>query len=407
MAYPANNLPDADTITLIFDDEKLNRPIEHFTKDDQDMERLRFHYMEEIIIEEEEDVTEEQLSDSDDQDNQPDATLTRAVALRKVKKNGHSKKHLSKLANSEMIRGDIIDTVGLYLKEMSSVPLLDTDQEVSLAKRIERGIKAERKLAKLNGHTPKEEKIRLKEYILEGRDARDHLIKANTRLVVSIAKKYLGRGVPFLDLIQEGNLGLMKAVKKYDYRRGYRFSTYATWWIRQTITRSIAEQGRTIRVPVHMIDRIRQMYKAARRLEQDLGHPPKVEELAEVLDQPIDKVQWMLQVSWLPLSLESPVGDDEDAELGMFVEDEQTPTPSQATSQKLLGEKLEEILETLSPREARILRLRFGLENGKSYTLEEVGEKFGLTRERIRQIEGKALRRLRHPMRARQLREYL
>jgi RNA polymerase primary sigma factor len=407
MAYPANNLPDADTITLIFDDEKLNRPIEHFTKDDQDMERLRFHYMEEIIIEEEEDVTEEQLSDSDDQDNQPDATLTRAVALRKVKKNGHSKKHLSKLANSEMIRGDIIDTVGLYLKEMSSVPLLDTDQEVSLAKRIERGIKAERKLAKLNGHTPKEEKIRLKEYILEGRDARDHLIKANTRMVVSIAKKYLGRGVPFLDLIQEGNLGLMKAVKKYDYRRGFRFSTYATWWIRQTITRSIADQGRTIRVPVHMIDRIRQMYKAARRLEQDLGHPPKVEELAEVLDQPIDKVQWMLQVSWLPLSLESPVGDDEDAELGMFVEDEQTPTPSQATSQKLLGEKLEEILETLSPREARILRLRFGLENGKSYTLEEVGEKFGLTRERIRQIEGKALRRLRHPMRARQLREYL
>ena len=407
MAYPANNLPDADTITLIFDDEKLNRPIEHFTKDDQDMERLRFHYMEEIIIEEEEDVTEEQLSDSDDQDNQPDATLTRAIALRKVKKNGHSKKHLSKLANSEMIRGDIIDTVGLYLKEMSSVPLLDTDQEVSLAKRIERGIKAERKLAKLNGHTPKEEKIRLKEYILEGRDARDHLIKANTRLVVSIAKKYLGRGVPFLDLIQEGNLGLMKAVKKYDYRRGFRFSTYATWWIRQTITRSIADQGRTIRVPVHMIDRIRQMYKAARRLEQDLGHPPKVEELAEVLDQPIDKVQWMLQVSWLPLSLESPVGDDEDAELGMFVEDEQTPTPSQATSQKLLGEKLEEILETLSPREARILRLRFGLENGKSYTLEEVGEKFGLTRERIRQIEGKALRRLRHPMRARQLREYL
>jgi len=407
MAYPANNLPDADTITLIFDDEKLNRPIEHFTKDDQDMERLRFHYMEEIIIEEEEDVTEEQFSDSESEDNQPDATLTRAVALRKVKKNGHSKKHLSKLANSEMIRGDIIDTVGLYLKEMSSVPLLDTEQEVSLAKRIERGIKAERKLAKLNGHTPKEEKIRLKEFIREGRDARDHLIKANTRLVVSIAKKYLGRGVPFLDLIQEGNLGLMKAVKKYDYRRGFRFSTYATWWIRQTITRSIADQGRTIRVPVHMIDRIRQMYKAARRLEQDLGHPPKVEELAEVLDQPIDKVQWMLQVSWLPLSLESPVGDDEDAELGMFVEDEQTPTPTQATSQKLLSEKLEEILETLSPREARILRLRFGLENGKSYTLEEVGEKFGLTRERIRQIEGKALRRLRHPMRARQLREYL
>jgi len=408
MAYPANNLPDPDTITLIFDDEKLNRPIEHFTKDDQDMERLRFHYMEEINTEEEdEDDSEDQQDLSSNQKSQLAELPVPEIAPHRARKNGRSKKHLSKIANAEMVRGDVIDTVGLYLKEMSSVPLLDTEEEVALAKYIERGIKAERKLAKLNGHTPKEQKLILKEAIREGRDARDHLIKANTRLVVSIAKKYLGRGVPFLDLIQEGNLGLMKAVKKYDYRRGFRFSTYATWWIRQTITRSIADQGRTIRVPVHMIDRIRQMYKAARRLEQDLGHPPKVEELAASLDQPIDKVQWMLQVSWLPLSLESPVGDDEDAELGMFVEDEHTPTPSQATFQKLLSEKLEEILETLSPREARILRLRFGLENGKSYTLEEVGEKFGLTRERIRQIEGKALRRLRHPMRARQLREYL
>jgi RNA polymerase primary sigma factor len=408
MAYPANNLPDPDTITLIFDDEKLNRPIEHFTKDDQDMERLRFHYMEEINTEEEdEDDSEDQQDLSSNQKSQLAELPVPEIAPHRAKKNGRSKKHLSKIANAEMVRGDVIDTVGLYLKEMSSVPLLDTEEEVALAKYIERGIKAERKLAKLNGHTPKQQKLILKEAMREGRDARDHLIKANTRLVVSIAKKYLGRGVPFLDLIQEGNLGLMKAVKKYDYRRGFRFSTYATWWIRQTITRSIADQGRTIRVPVHMIDRIRQMYKAARRLEQDLGHPPKVEELAASLDQPIDKVQWMLQVSWLPLSLESPVGDDEDAELGMFVEDEHTPTPSQATFQKLLSEKLEEILETLSPREARILRLRFGLENGKSYTLEEVGEKFGLTRERIRQIEGKALRRLRHPMRARQLREYL
>jgi RNA polymerase primary sigma factor len=276
-----------------------------------------------------------------------------------------------------------------------------------LAKQIEQGKKAEKKLAKLNGHTPKDEKEVLKALIYCGIEARDHLIQANTRLVVSIAKKYLGRGVPFLDLIQEGNLGLMKAVNKYDYRRGFRFSTYATWWIRQTITRSIADQGRTIRVPVHMIDRIRQMYKVARQLEQQLGRPPKVEELSETLDTSIEKVQWMLQVSWLPLSLESPVGDDEDSELGMFVEDQDTPSPSQVTFQKMLGEKLEEVLATLSPREARILRLRFGLENGKAYTLEEVGEKFGLTRERIRQIEGKALRRLRHPMRSRQLREYL
>jgi RNA polymerase primary sigma factor len=199
----------------------------------------------------------------------------------------------------------------------------------------------------------------------------------------------------------------MKAVNKYDYRRGFRFSTYATWWIRQTITRSIADQGRTIRVPVHMIDRIRQMYKTARTLEQELGRPPKVDELSKAMEMSERKVQWMLRVSWLPLSLESPVGDDEDSELGMFVEDEKTPTPGDATTQKLLGEKIEEILSTLSAREARILRLRFGLENGRTYTLEEVGEKFGLTRERIRQIEGKALRRLRHPMRSRQLKDYL
>jgi RNA polymerase primary sigma factor len=243
--------------------------------------------------------------------------------------------------------------------------------------------------------------------IEEGRLAREHLIKANTRLVVSIAKKYMSRGVPFLDLIQEGNLGLMKAVTKFDYHRGFRFSTYATWWIRQTITRSIADQGRTIRVPVHMIDRIRLLYKTAHVLEQRLGAPPTVEDLADALEEESDKVEWMLKVSWLPLSLESPVGDEEDSELGMFVEDENSPSPSQAAYKNMLVEKVHEILGTLSPREARILRLRFGLENGRTYTLEEVGEKFGLTRERIRQIEGKALRRLRHPMRARQLREYL
>jgi len=299
------------------------------------------------------------------------------------------------------------DTVGLYLKEMARVPLLTTEEEVSLAKRIERGRQAEGRLAKLNGNATAPKRAEYQGRIQDMRQARDHLIKANTRLVVSIAKKYMARGVPFLDLIQEGNLGLMKAVEKFDYKRGFRFSTYATWWIRQTITRAIADQGRTIRVPVHMSDRIRRLYKVARQLEQDMGRKASPEEIAHEMETDARKVQWMMRVSWRPLSLESPVGEEEDSELGAFVEDETTPTPTQSAYSNLLREKIEEVLSTLSPREARILRLRFGLHNGRSYTLEEVGQKFGLTRERIRQIEGKALRRLRHPRRARQLRDYL
>jgi RNA polymerase primary sigma factor len=297
------------------------------------------------------------------------------------------------------------DTVGLYLKEMAREPLLSTEEEVRLAKLLERGNKAQRQLGR-NGHTLAERE-KLGKTVLDGKVARDHLIEANTRLVVSIAKKYMGRGVPFLDLIQEGNLGLMKAVEKFDYRRGYRFSTYATWWIRQTITRAIADQGRTIRVPVHMSDRIRRLYKTARQLEQEHGRKPTPEEIAVEMEMEPRKVQWMLKVSWRPLSLEQPVGEEEDSELGSFIEDESTPTPTQSAYDHLLRDKVEEVLATLTPREARILRLRFGLQNGRSYTLEEVGQKFGLTRERIRQIEGKALRRLRHPRRSRQLRDYL
>ena len=386
MAYP-QKIDNPDALAVLFEQESLSHLVELFPNPEQDMERLRMHYM---------DLEEEETEEADVEPNEAELEKTDKTPV-------PVEEHIP----TDNGRGESIDAVGLYLKEMARVPLLTTEEEVNLAKRIERGKKADNKLAKLNGRTPKAEKEALKVLIEDGSAARAHLIKANTRLVVSIAKKYLGRGVPFLDLIQEGNLGLMKAVNKYDYRRGFRFSTYATWWIRQTITRSIADQGRTIRVPVHMIDRIRQLYKVARRMEQNLGRPPKVEELAEALDLDCRKVQWMLQVSWLPLSLESPVGDDEDSELGMFVEDENTPTPTEATTQNLLSKKVEEVLATLSPREARILRLRFGLENGRTYTLEEVGEKFGLTRERIRQIEGKALRRLRHPMRSRQLREYL
>ena len=298
----------------------------------------------------------------------------------------------------------INDTVGLYLKEMSRVPLLDTAAEIELARKMEAGQKAQQMIAADPNHPDVPEWSRLVE---EGMAARDHLIAANTRLVVSIAKKYVSRGVHFLDLIQEGNLGLMKAVEKFDFRRGFRFSTYATWWIRQTITRAIADQGRTIRVPVHMSDRIRKLYRVARQLEQELGRKPDLHEISEEMQEDPRKIEWMLRVSWQPMSLEQPVGEDEDSELGNFIENDSTPTPAEMTTQKLLNAKIEEVLATLTPREARILRLRFGLLNGKSYTLEEVGQKFGLTRERIRQIEGQALRRLRHPRRSRQLRDYL
>ena len=309
-------------------------------------------------------------------------------------------------SNLESISSD--DTIGLYLKEMSRVPLLKVQEELDIAQRIETGRSSKCELDRSNGGCPADRKVELLNSVEDGFLAREHLIKANTRLVVSVAKRYMGRGVPFLDLIQEGNLGLMKAVEKYDYHRGFRFSTYATWWIRQTITRSIADQGRTIRVPVHMVDRIRQLYKVSHEMEQTLGRVPNAKELSEKLEVPTDKVEWMLQVSWLPLSLESPINEDEeDSELGQFVEDQLTPTPIESTYSKLLREKIEEVLDSLPPREARILKLRFGLENGHNYTLEEVGEKFGLTRERIRQIESKALRRLRHPRRSRQLREYL
>lgn len=297
------------------------------------------------------------------------------------------------------------DSVGLYLKEMSRVPLLTLDEEVALAKRLEIGLAAQ---ADINAGTASDEThlANLTNAVEDGKEARNHLIRANTRLVVSIAKRYMGRGVPFLDLIQEGNLGLMKAVEKFDYTRGYRFSTYATWWIRQTITRAIADQGRTIRVPVHMSDRIRHLYKVARQLEQEYGRKPTPEEIAKEMNLEPRKVQWMLKVSWRPLSLERPVGEDDDSELGNFIEDDTTLTPTQSAYQNLLREKVEEVLSTLTTREARILRLRFGLQNGRQYTLEEVGQKFGLTRERIRQIEGRALRRLRHPRRSRQLRDF-
>ncbi|TMC58460.1 MAG: RNA polymerase sigma factor RpoD [Chloroflexi bacterium] len=298
------------------------------------------------------------------------------------------------------------DATSLYLREMAHEPLLTAHQEVELARAFTQGRAATKRLQK-NMHLERADRDKLQREIEEGKKARDHLVKANTRLVVSIAKRYMGQGVPFLDLIQEGNLGLLKAVEKFDHKRGFKFSTYATWWIRQAITRAIADQGRTIRVPVHVGDRIREMYKVSRSLEQDLGREPTSDEIADEMNLPSKKVSWLLRVSRRTVSLEKPVGEEEDSELGNFIEDESSPTPAESAYHTLLQEKLEEVLSTLTPREARILRLRYGLHNGHAHTLEEVGRKFGLTRERIRQIEVEALRRLRHPRRSRQLRDYL
>ncbi|NPV57345.1 MAG: sigma-70 family RNA polymerase sigma factor [Anaerolineae bacterium] len=300
---------------------------------------------------------------------------------------------------------DTDDTIGLYLKEVSRVPLLTADEEVELAQRIERGKMAREELARGNVSTRR--RLELRRLIEDGWAAREHLITANSRLVISVAKKYMGRGVPFLDLIQEGNIGLIRATKKFDYRRGHKFSTYATWWIRQAVTRAIADQGRTIRVPVHMGDQINKLLRIQHQLTQRLGREPSVEELATALDVPPKKVENMIQVARRPLSLETPTDDEEDSVLGDFIMDDEAPPPDDTATYNLLKEHLEDVLNSLPPREVRILQLRYGLLDGQAYTLEEVGRKMGVTRERVRQIEAQALSRLRHPTIRRRLRDYL
>jgi len=300
---------------------------------------------------------------------------------------------------------DTDDTIGLYLKEVSRVPLLTAAEEVQLAQRIERGRAAREELAQ--GNVTQKRRMELRRYIEDGWAGREHLITANSRLVISVAKKYMGRGVPFLDLIQEGNIGLIRATKKFDYRRGHKFSTYATWWIRQAVTRAIADQGRTIRVPVHMGDQINKLLRVQHQLTQRLGREPSVDELAEALDVPPKKVENMIQVARRPLSLETPTDDEEDSVLGDFIEDDEAPPPDETATYNLLREHLGEVLNNLPPREVRILQLRYGLLDGQAYTLEEVGRKMGVTRERVRQIEAQALSRLRHPSIRRKLRDYL
>ncbi len=299
------------------------------------------------------------------------------------------------------------DSLDIYLREMATVPLLNHQEEIDLARRFERGRQAQQELVNAKRKLSRKKLEELKALISDGMAAREHLIKANTRLVISIARRYIGCGVPLSDLIQEGNLGLIRAVEKFEYQRGFRFSTYATWWIRQAVMRAIAMQSRTIRLPVYLGDRVRQFQQIAHALEQDLGRPPTLQELAHELDEPPEKVHWVMQMSQTPLSLEDPYGDEEDSEFGSFIEDEMAEQPYDAVQQLMLQEQVEHALSTLSPREARVIRLRYGLGYQRQLTLEEVGDKFGLTRERIRQIELQALRRLRHPSRARILREYL
>ena len=300
------------------------------------------------------------------------------------------------------------DPVGLYFRQMAQEPLLTATDEIDLAKRIERGFKVKRRLdnpdvmdksARWRRH--------LRRLVFDGQCAREHLGRANTRLVVSIAKRYMGQGLPFPDLIQEGNVGLMRAVDKYDYSRGNRFSTYATWWIRQAITRALAQKTRTIRIPLHMTERIRQMYRAAQDLEQTLGRRPTAEEIATAMEVAADAVRAMMDASQHAIALERPVGEDGDSEFGDFIEDQDSVSPVESATQNLLEEAIEEVLAELTPRQSHILRLRFGLGGGEPHTLEEIANKFGLSRERIRQLEKEALRRLRHPQLAHNLRDYL
>ncbi len=313
---------------------------------------------------------------------------------------------------------NVEDPVRMYLKEIGKVPLLSAEEEIDLAQTMEDGNVAIEKIQilkeRIEDSDDEKEKEEIRGEIKElqlavdhGSDAKKRLAEANLRLVVSIAKRYVGRGMLFLDLIQEGNLGLIKAVEKFDYRKGYKFSTYATWWIRQAITRAIADQARTIRIPVHMVETINKLIRVSRQLLQELGREPSPEEIAEEMNMPVDRVREILKISQEPVSLETPIGEEEDSHLGDFIKDDNVPVPADAAAFTLLKEQLEEVLGTLTEREQKVLTLRFGLEDGRARTLEEVGKEFNVTRERIRQIEAKALRKLRHPSRSRKLKDYL
>ncbi|MGD2177015.1 MAG: sigma-70 family RNA polymerase sigma factor [Anaerolineae bacterium] len=364
----------------------LEQIIEAFPEAEDDLAELEdlFTYFQEQdirLVESEDDLTDDELDGSLPRDDSDDDDT------------------------SDLSDISVHNAISLYFKEMGREPLLQREEEIMLGKRMRRGEEAKMALEK-NGHGL-EEREQLEQLVAAGKEARAHLIRANTRLVVSIAKRYRGQGLSFLDLIQAGNVGLIKAADKFDHTRGTKFGTYATWWIRQSIARTLKQQGRNIRIPVHTTDRIRKLYKVAGRLEQDLGRRATPEEIADEVDLEPERVRWLLGVSQRPLSLERPVDQEGESEFGDFLEDENAPSPAQRTEMNLLHDDLQDALSTLTPREMRVLRMRFGLGGADTYTLREVGEKLGVTRERIRQIEGKALKKLRHPRYRRKLRPYL
>ena len=343
-----------------------------------------------VEVVEDEAITEEAEAEDEEVAEAPDVDEDRVRARREA---------------DEALKAPTNDPVRMYLKEIGRVALLTAQQEVELAQRIESGLMAEEQLQVGKVSATREEDLRWQRR--DGAMAKRHLVEANLRLVVSIAKRYVGRGMAFLDLIQEGNLGLIRAVEKFDYAKGFKFSTYATWWIRQAITRAIADQARTIRIPVHMVETINKLVRIQRQLLQDLGREPTAEEIAEQMELTSEKVREIQKISQEPVSLETPVGEEEDSNLGDFIEDAEAPVPLERASFRLLQEQLESVLHTLSEREKEVIRLRFGLVDGQPRTLEDVGKKFGVTRERIRQIESKTLSKLRHPSRSQKLRDYL
>ena len=398
---PAEDLVKDEEMLDDEDSEVVDDDLEHIDEDLEDPDAVQD---DDDLDEESEPEPEE---DEDEHPNKPEEPKEKGAF---VVRDDDDDDNLTPSGNPKrrvVAAGATADPVKDYLKQIGRVSLLNAEQEVDLSERIEAGLYAQHLLDTEGDQLDFKRRRELKWAANDGKKAKDHLLEANLRLVVSLAKRYTGRGMLFLDLIQEGNLGLIKAVEKFDYTKGYKFSTYATWWIRQAITRAIADQARTIRIPVHMVETINKVIRVSRQLLQELGHDPSPEEIAEEMSMPVDKVREILKIAQEPVSLETPIGEEEDSHLGDFIPDEDASEPSEAASFTLLKEQLVDVLGTLTPREEKVLKLRFGIEDGRTRTLEEVGKEFNVTRERIRQIEAKALRKLRHPSRSKKLKDFL